>query len=216
MKWSINGKADAVVNISDLSNSPRLAEFSPDGGLLALSFADGTIKILDINSKSIIAFEKNIPVRKLKFSADSKKLILFLSNAVKVWESTSKLFVPKFDSLTEGVTTASFSPDANYILMNSPSGVSIFDLKGNKLARTSFSTVKNEDQPPLRNIDDLVISSDWKKLLITRGQEMFIISKTTGDSIISLKRDYDYKIARDVQIRNMAIMTKKLPDVAFL
>jgi hypothetical protein len=120
--------------------------FSPDGRFIISGSDDNTLKLWDVEARSIVhSFEGHAAsVHSVAFSPDGRFIISgSYDKTVKLWDVAAKTLVHTFEGHTASVNSVVFSPDGRFIISGSDDNtVKLWDVKNRKPAAT-FLAGKN-------------------------------------------------------------------------
>lgn len=186
------GSGKTVLDIRDVTCLIIASTFSPKSERLALGFENGTIRVVDIESKTstFLLGGHHAGVNCIAFSADGKQLVsTSLDRRVHFWDVDAELrkrnIMPADSSLDiHDITTLSFSPDGTQIITGSTDGTIYF------IDAESWDTVVGPLQAHDGNVLHVCFTQQGERMLsCSTDQTILVSSVTSGSPIIRLRSD---------------------------
>ncbi len=171
------------LDIKYFDDQANVASFSPNGEMMAISFADGTIRMLDVQTwKELHKLENNSDVIAIRFSRDGRKLASASNNGIaRLWDvqTGKKLFEIKPE---DSVNSASFTQDCRKVAMDSSNNsAKIWDIEAGK------ELVQLKCEGPVFSVE---FSPDGKKLATgSDDRRARIWNALTGKELATMDHD---------------------------
>ncbi|QRV92926.1 hypothetical protein RhiJN_20944 [Ceratobasidium sp. AG-Ba] len=174
------------------NNPIHAAAVSPDGRRIATGSFDGSIRIYDLNTGTLIGlpFTKHSGmIERISFSANNRHLVSGSNSAVWVWDSNDGAPILGVESGIRDLKSVNFSADGRRILLCTADDITIRDANINKVIDRlagSFSTAEfltsNQDSGVIALGDNQV--GIWAKGSNVLSKS-FMVSVTPADNYVS-------------------------------
>jgi WD40 repeat protein len=140
-QWSVLQPSDPIV-LAETHSEPACARLSTEGSLLAYADQDGSVALMETDSRQIRFRDQTLSLRTvtLRFSPDSKTLAgVSAGGAIRLWDVNSGKLLRQLKTQSGAVQTIAFSPDGRKLAVASVSrGITIHEI------------AEHDDSGPLR------------------------------------------------------------------
>lgn len=130
-QWPVDGSSEAEL-LTETNSEPACAVLSGDARLLAFAEPDGSVVLMDLDSKQIEFRDSTSEERTvtLRFSPSSKRFVgVTVAGEVRVWDTNSGKLIHQFRADPSPMQTLAFSPDGRTLALASYSrDVKLYDL----------------------------------------------------------------------------------------
>jgi WD40 repeat protein len=124
--YFVGGDGAPLLTLTDVPAALTAAQFSPDNTLIALGFADGTLRLYDFDDLRVQA-EMTLhgdAITALDFSPDGARLLTASRDAiVLLWEIPSLTVLSSLTGHTNAVLSVQFSPDGTRAVTGGADGI---------------------------------------------------------------------------------------------
>lgn len=176
----------------------RRAEFSPDGSLLAIQRANGTVDVLEMTGHARLQLQKPVDaeVERFAISWDNRRLAITLSDgSIHVYEITRAGHETVLSGKRESEVVA-FSPDGRVLAVAGGDGVVRLFRFGSQKAMTELP------DPHKDRVRQLAFSPDGKRLVSGGDDEMAILHDVESGQTVAKFGPHDGPVDRLVFIGN--------------
>ncbi|WP_224099486.1 WD40 repeat domain-containing protein [Paraburkholderia caribensis] len=186
-------------DVTQLRSEPgmRRAEFSPDGSLLAIQRANGTVDVVDMTGRVLRQLQKraDADVERFAISWDNRRLAITLSDgSIHVYEiDTGRDTVL---SGKRGSEVVAFGPDGRVLAVGGDDGVVRLYRFGSRAAMTELA------DPHKDRVRQLVFSPDGKRLASGGDDEMAILHDVESGQTVARFGPHDGPVDRLVFVGN--------------
>ena len=213
-EWNAGGCREVGSPVSE-TNTLLLSKFSSDGRFLITASRDGALKKWDVKQKSYVSTFRDSTIlnrylKKIVFSKNGGRMIKILSNKLQLWNMFADTALRVHPEAIYA-QMATFSHDGQHMLVfDSYNTLYLFDSLGRRKASMKISFPNSgESSYDFLNagIYDLVLSPDWKKLLIKHGSRYVMYSNANpNDPLVRIGENLSYKIDSNLRSRRLTAL----------